>query len=192
MIRSYQDLFVNNKNWVAEKTRQTPDFFRRLADNQRPKFLWIGCSDSRVSAEQLTGSNPGDMFVHRNIANMVIHTDTSMLSVLDYAVNVLEVQHIIVCGHYGCGGVAAAMGSKQVGLIDNWLRYIKDVYRLHQQELNAIENPERKLDRLIELNIQEQVYACLPPLLFSRPGAWVSHWRFMGWFMSLKPGCCGI
>jgi carbonic anhydrase len=158
MIRSYQDLFVNNKNWVAEKIRQSPDFFHQLADGQRPKFLWIGCSDSRVSAEQLTGSNPGDMFVHRNIANMVIHTDTSMLSVLDYAVNVLEVQHIIVCGHYGCGGVAAAMGSKPVGLIDNWLRYIKDVYRLHQQELNAIDNPGKRLDRLIELNIQEQVY----------------------------------
>lgn len=158
MLRSFQELFVNNKNWVAEKTQQTPDFFSQLANGQRPKFLWIGCSDSRVSAEQLTGSNPGDMFVHRNIANMVIHTDISMLSVLDYAVNVLEVQNIIVCGHYGCGGVAAALGSKHVGLIDNWLRYIKDVYRLHQQELNAIEDPKKRLDRLIELNIQEQVY----------------------------------
>ena len=158
MIRSYQDLFVNNRNWVVEKTRQTPDFFRQLANGQRPKFLWIGCSDSRVSAEQLTGTNPGDMFVHRNIANMVIHNDMSMLSVLDYAVNVLAVQHVIVCGHYGCGGVAAAMGSKQVGLIDNWLRYIKDVYRLHQEELNALDNQGEKLDRLVELNIQEQVY----------------------------------
>lgn len=158
MIRSYQELFANNKQWVERKTQQYPDFFRELANGQRPKFLWIGCSDSRVSAEQLTGSNPGDMFVHRNIANMVIHNDMSMLSVLDYAVNVLEVQHVIVCGHYGCGGVAAAMGSKQVGLIDNWLRYIKDVYRLHQDELNAIDDPAKKLDRLIELNIQEQVY----------------------------------
>lgn len=158
MIRSYQELFANNKKWVERKTQQHPDFFRELANGQRPKFLWIGCSDSRVSAEQLTGSNPGDMFVHRNIANMVIHNDMSMLSVLDYAVNVLEVQHVIVCGHYGCGGVAAAMGSKQVGLIDNWLRYIKDVYRLHQDELNAIDDPAKKLDRLVELNIQEQVY----------------------------------
>lgn len=158
MIRSYQDLFVNNKNWASEKTAQTPDFFRQLAEGQRPKFLWIGCSDSRVAAEQLTGADPGEMFVHRNIANMVIHTDMSLLSVLDYAVNVLAVQHIIVCGHYGCGGVAAAMGNKQVGLIDNWLRYIKDVYRLHQHELDSIEDPDRKLDRFVELNVQEQVY----------------------------------
>lgn len=158
MIRSFQQLFSNNKKWVEAKTQQSPDFFHKLADGQRPKFLWIGCSDSRVPAEEITQVQPGDFFVHRNIANMVIHNDMSMLSVLDYAVNVLEVQHVIVCGHYGCGGVAAAMGSKQVGLIDNWLRYIKDVYRLHQEELNAIDNPARRLDRLVELNIQEQVY----------------------------------
>jgi carbonic anhydrase len=157
MIRSYKELFANNKKWVEEITEQSPDFFNLLAAGQRPKFLWIGCSDSRVSAEQLTGTNPGDMFVHRNIANMVIHTDMSMLSVLDYAVNVLEVQHVIVCGHYGCGGVAAAMGSKQVGLIDNWLRNIKDVYRLHHDELNSIESQEFRFNRLVELNIQEQV-----------------------------------
>ncbi|MVM30295.1 carbonate dehydratase [Spirosoma sp. HMF4905] len=158
MIRSFQQLFSNNKKWVEAKTQQTPDFFNKLAEGQRPKFLWIGCSDSRVPAEEITQVQPGDFFVHRNIANMVIHNDMSMLSVLDYAVNVLEVQHVIVCGHYGCGGVAAAMGNKQVGLIDNWLRYIKDVYRLHQDELNAIDNPTRRLNRLVELNIQEQVY----------------------------------
>lgn len=158
MIRSFQQLFSNNKKWVEAKTQQSPDFFHKLADGQRPKFLWIGCSDSRVPAEEITQVQPGDFFVHRNIANMVIHNDMSMLSVLDYAVNVLEVQHVIVCGHYGCGGVAAAIGSKQVGLIDNWLRYIKDVYRLHQEELNAIDNPARRLNRLVELNIQEQVY----------------------------------
>ncbi|GAB3909814.1 carbonate dehydratase [Larkinella knui] len=158
MIRSYQQLFVNNKKWVQERTRQTPDFFHKLAEGQQPKFLWIGCSDSRVPASEVTGTDPGDLFVHRNIANMVIHNDMSVLSVLDYAVNVLEVQHIIVCGHYGCGGVAAAMGSKQVGIIDNWLRYIKDVYRLHQRELDGIDDPGQRLDRLIELNIQEQVY----------------------------------
>ncbi|MVM37838.1 carbonate dehydratase [Spirosoma sp. HMF3257] len=158
MIRSFHQLFSNNKKWVEAKTQQNPDFFHKLADGQRPKYLWIGCSDSRVPAEEITQVQPGDFFVHRNIANMVIHNDMSMLSVLDYAVNVLEVQHVIVCGHYGCGGVAAAMGSKQVGLIDNWLRYIKDVYRLYQEELNAIDNPARRLDRLVELNIQEQVY----------------------------------
>jgi carbonic anhydrase len=158
MIRSYQELFVNNKKWVEEKTLQTPDFFQKLAAGQQPKFLWIGCSDSRVPSSEVTGTSAGDLFVHRNIANMVIHNDMSVLSVLDYAVNVLEVKHIIVCGHYGCGGVAAAMGSKQVGLIDNWLRYIKDVYRLHQRELDAIENSGERLNRLIELNIQEQVH----------------------------------
>ena len=142
MIKSYNQLFENNKKWVDATNEQDPEFFTRLANGQSPKFLWIGCSDSRVPANALTGTMPGDIFVHRNIANMVIHTDMSMLSVLDYSVNVLGVQHIIVCGHYGCGGVAAAMGNKQVGLIDNWLRHIKDVYRLHQEELNSIQDTQ--------------------------------------------------
>ena len=158
MINSYNQLFTNNKRWVENTTKQNPDFFNRLAAGQSPQFLWIGCSDSRVPANEITGMVPGDIFVHRNIANMVIHTDISMLSVLDYAVNVLQVKHIIVCGHYGCGGVNAAMGHKQVGLIDNWLRHIKDVYRLHKDELNAIEDLATRCDRLVELNVQEQVY----------------------------------
>ncbi|MEO6287915.1 MAG: carbonate dehydratase [Dyadobacter sp.] len=157
MIQSYKQLFENNKKWVAETTQADPDFFTNLANGQSPKFLWIGCSDSRVPANEITGTQPGDIFVHRNIANMVIHTDISMLSVLDYSVNVLGVKHIIVCGHYGCGGVNAAMGNKQVGLIDNWLRHIKDVYRFHEQELNAISDPHKRSDRLVELNVQEQV-----------------------------------
>jgi carbonic anhydrase len=150
-------LFENNKKWVAKTNEENPEFFSNLANGQSPKFLWIGCSDSRVPANEITGTQPGDIFVHRNIANMVIHTDISMLSVLDYSVNVLGVKHIIVCGHYGCGGVNAAMGHKQVGLIDNWLRHIKDVYRFHQQELNAISDPHKRSDRLVELNVQEQV-----------------------------------
>ncbi|NIJ53499.1 carbonate dehydratase [Dyadobacter arcticus] len=158
MIKSYQELFENNKKWVEETNLQNPDFFTNLANGQSPKFLWIGCSDSRVPANEITGTQPGDIFVHRNIANMVIHTDISMLSVLDYAVNVLNVIHIIVCGHYGCGGVQTAMGNKQVGLIDNWLRHIKDVYRLHQTELNAITDLHKRTDRLVELNVQEQVH----------------------------------
>jgi carbonic anhydrase len=157
MINSYNELFVNNKKWVKETTSADPNFFNDLANGQSPKFLWIGCSDSRVPANEITGTKPGDIFVHRNIANMVIHTDMSMLSVLDYSVNVLGVEHIIVCGHYGCGGVLTAMGHKQVGLIDNWLRHIKDVYRLHQAELNAISDPRKRSDRLVELNVQEQV-----------------------------------
>jgi carbonic anhydrase len=157
MIRSYNQLFENNKKWVAEVTQENPDFFNNLANGQSPKFLWIGCSDSRVPANQITGTQPGDIFVHRNIANMVIHTDMSMLSVLDYSVNVLGIQHILVCGHYGCGGVLTAMGNKQVGLIDNWLRHIKDVYRLHSKELNSISDLHLRADRLVELNVQEQV-----------------------------------
>ncbi|MCF2442510.1 carbonate dehydratase [Dyadobacter sp. CY345] len=158
MMNSYNQLFDNNKKWVEQTKKRSPEFFDNLAAGQSPQFLWIGCSDSRVPANEITGTFPGDIFVHRNIANMVIHTDISMLSVLDYAVNVLNVKHIIVCGHYGCGGVNAAMGHKQVGLIDNWLRHIKDVYRLHKDELNAIEDTSKRGDRLVELNVQEQVY----------------------------------
>ena len=158
MIKSYKKLFENNKNWVKETTSQNPQFFEKLAQGQSPQFLWIGCSDSRVPANELTGTVPGDIFVHRNIANMVIHTDMSMLSVLDYSINVLGVKHIMVVGHYGCGGVNAAMGNKQVGLIDNWLRNIKDVYRLHETELDAIEDQEERSNRLVELNVQEQVF----------------------------------
>ncbi|GAB3494433.1 carbonate dehydratase [Spirosoma knui] len=158
MIDSYQAIFVNNKKWVEEKNGQVPAFFSELAAGQKPKFLWIGCADSRVPANLVTGTEPGDLFVHRNIANMVVHTDLSMLSVLEYAVNVLGVQHVIVCGHYGCGGVAAAMGNQPVGLIDNWLRSIKDVYRLHQDELTAIDDDQQRLNRFVELNVAEQVH----------------------------------
>ncbi|GAB2774913.1 carbonate dehydratase [Rhabdobacter roseus] len=157
MAISYSELFDNNKRWVDETNKNRPEFFQTLAKGQHPNFLWIGCSDSRVPANEITGTVPGDIFVHRNIANMVIHTDMSMLSVLDYSVNVLGVKHIIVCGHYGCGGVITAMGNQQVGLIDNWLRHIKDVYRLHKDELNAIEDLKERSNRFVELNVQEQV-----------------------------------
>ena len=152
-----EQLLLQNKAWVEQKNMEDPQFFQRLSKIQTPHFLWIGCSDSRVPANQITGTDPGEMFVHRNIANMVVHTDMSMLSVLDYAVNVLEVPHVIVCGHYGCGGVKAAMSNKQFGLIDNWIRHIKDVYRLHQDELDAIDDPEQRENRFIELNVIEQV-----------------------------------
>jgi carbonic anhydrase len=157
MEKSYQKLLSNNKAWANEKTRVEPDFFDKLSKGQTPEYLWIGCSDSRVPANEITGTNPGEIFVHRNIANMVIHSDMNMLSVLSYAVEVLKVKHIIVCGHYGCGGVIAAMGNKQFGLIDNWLRHIKDVYRLHQSELDAITDTEERGRKLVELNVIEQV-----------------------------------
>jgi len=157
-LESYQKLLLQNKAWVEQRNNEDKDFFKRLSSQQTPDFLWIGCSDSRVPANQITGTDPGEVFVHRNIANMVNHTDMSMLSVLDYAVNVLEVKHVVVCGHYGCGGVLAAMGNKQIGLIDNWIRHIKDVYRMHQDELEAISDIKERADRFIELNVIEQVY----------------------------------
>lgn len=158
MPQHYNDIFIANKQWVQSKLDQDEQYFEKLSKGQKPPFLWIGCSDSRVPANEITGTAPGEVFVHRNIANMVIHTDMSMLSVLDYAVNVLEVRHVIVCGHYGCGGVLAAMGQKQYGLIDNWLRHIKDVYRIHQDELDQIADEKQRVDRLVELNVQEQVF----------------------------------
>jgi carbonic anhydrase len=157
-MKKYEQLLLQNRAWVEEKLQEDKDFFKRLANVQTPEFLWIGCADSRVPANEITGTNPGEVFVHRNIANMVVHTDMNMLSVLDYAVNVLEVNHVIVCGHYGCGGVRAAMGNKQIGLIDNWIRHIKDVYRMHQDELNNIADKKAREDRFIELNVMEQVY----------------------------------
>lgn len=157
MEKKYKKLLSNNREWVAVQLSTDPNFFKELSQGQSPEYLWIGCSDSRVPANDITGTKPGEMFVHRNIANMVVHSDMNLLSVLSYAVEVLKVKHIIVCGHYGCGGVLAAMGNKQYGLIDNWLRHIKDVYRLHHDELDAIENKKEKENRFVELNVMEQV-----------------------------------
>jgi carbonic anhydrase len=153
----YKKLLDNNKKWVESKLNLDPDFFKKLSSGQKPPVLWIGCADSRVPANDIIGADPGEVFVHRNIANMVVHSDMNMLSVLDYAVNVLEVKHVIVCGHYGCGGVQTAMTNKHVGLIDNWIRHIKDVYRFHQEELNNIENEKDRFNRFVELNVVEQV-----------------------------------
>jgi len=158
MENFYKSLLDNNKVWVSKNLEKDPDFFNRLANGQQPPLLWIGCSDSRVPANEIIGAQPGEVFVHRNIANMVIHTDISMLSVLDYAVNVLNVKHIIVCGHYGCGGVQAAMSNKHIGLIDNWIRHIKDVYRHHATELNSIDGEKDRFNRFVELNVVEQVF----------------------------------
>lgn len=153
----YNQLLLNNKKWVAGKLENDPEYFKKLSLGQTPPVLWIGCADSRVPANEIIGAEPGEVFVHRNIANMVVHSDMNMLSVLDYAVNVLKVKHIIVCGHYGCGGVQAAMTNKPIGIIDNWIRHIKDVYRFHQDELNAIENEKVRFNRFVELNVVEQV-----------------------------------
>ena len=157
MENFYKSLLDNNKVWVSKNLEKDPEFFNRLANGQQPPLLWIGCSDSRVPANEIIGAPPGEVFVHRNIANMVIHSDMSMLSVLDFAVNVLKVKHVIVCGHYGCGGVKAAMSNKQIGLIDNWIRHIKDVYRLHQDELNSISNEEERFNRFVQVNVMELI-----------------------------------
>ncbi|MFM2231748.1 MAG: hypothetical protein RJB31_449 [Bacteroidota bacterium] len=156
-MKSYERLLLENKAWAAERVADDPEFFDRLKNIQAPEYLWIGCSDSRVPANEITGTQPGEIFVHRNIANMVVHTDLNMLSVLQYAVEVLKVKHIIVCGHYGCGGVKAAMTQTSLGIINKWLRNIKDVYRIHRDEVDAIEDQGKKTNKLIELNVQEQV-----------------------------------
>ena len=158
MEKLYLRLLENNKTWVKEQLDLDPAYFEKLSKGQSPDYLWIGCSDSRVPANQITGTEPGEVFVHRNIANMVVHSDMNMLSVLSYAVEVLKVKHIIVCGHYGCGGVIAAMKNQQFGLIDNWLRHIKDVYRYHHTELDAIEDENERARRFVEVNVQEQVH----------------------------------
>jgi carbonic anhydrase len=157
MEKFYNQLLENNKKWVTSKLEKDPDYFKKLSTGQKPPVLWIGCADSRVPANEIIGAEPGEVFVHRNIANMVVHSDMNMLSVLDYAVNVLQVKHIIVCGHYGCGGVQAAMTNKHIGLIDNWIRHIKDVYRFHQEELDAITDEQQRFNRFVELNVFEQV-----------------------------------
>jgi carbonic anhydrase len=156
-MKAYERLLLENKVWAAEKLVDNPNYFNRLAQLQTPEFLWIGCSDSRVPANEITGTQPGEIFVHRNIANMVVHTDLNLLSVLQYAVEVLKVKHIIVCGHYGCGGVKAAFSQKSLGMINKWLRNIKDVYRLHYDEIQALEAEDLKINRLVELNVMEQV-----------------------------------
>ena len=153
----YKKILDNNKQWVENKLAISPNYFKNLAEGQNPPLLWIGCSDSRVPANEIIGAEPGEVFVHRNIANIVVHSDMNMLSVLDYAVNALKVKHVIVCGHYGCGGVKAAMGNSSIGIIDNWIRHIKDVYRFHQHELDAIENEKQRFNKFVEINVKEQV-----------------------------------
>lgn len=156
-MESYKKLLLGNKAWAQDRVQAQPDYFKNMSEGQKPDFLWIGCSDSRVPANEITGTDPGEMFVHRNIANMVLHTDINMLSVLQYAVEVLKVKHVIVCGHYGCGGVQAAQTNVSYGLINKWLRNIKDVFRLNEAELRIITDKEQRTNRLVELNVLEQV-----------------------------------
>lgn len=188
-MKNYDRLLLENKAWAAEMVAENPDFFKRLASIQRPEFLWIGCSDSRVPANQITGTDPGEIFVHRNVANLVVNTDVNLLAVVDYAVNHLKVQHIIVCGHYGCGGVQAAMSKQDFKPVLNmWLRNIKDVIAKNQTELDGINDAEQKCDRLVELNVIEQVKNLARKSSIQR--AWRNEQRphLHGWVYGLKDG----
>lgn len=153
---TYEEIFENNKKWIEAKKGNDQDFFKKLAMDQRPEYLYIGCSDSRVTAEELMGAQPGEVFVHRNVANLVNSVDLNVMSVINYAVTHLRVKHIVVCGHYNCGGVKAAMQAQDLGILNPWLRSIRDIYRLHQEELNAITDEHARYDRLVELNVIEQ------------------------------------
>jgi len=185
---TYEGLLEGNKKFIAGALAEDPEYFDKLANGQKPPVLWIGCADSRVPANQITNTAPGEIFVHRNIANMVIHSDMNMLSVLDYAVNVLKVKHVIVTGHYGCGGVNAAMGNNQFGLIDNWLRHIKDVYRLHADELDAITDETERSNRLVELNVIENVNNLCKTSIVQNAWKNGQDLSVHGWVYSLSTG----
>lgn len=188
MRKFYEQLLENNKKWVENSLALDPNYFADLAKGQSPPLLWIGCSDSRVPANEIVGAKPGEVFVHRNIANMVVHSDMNMLSVLDYAVNVLKIKHVIVCGHYGCGGVKAAMGNQSVGIIDNWIRHIKDEYRLHDKYLNSIEDETERFNAFVEINAKEQVYNLAKTSIVQN--AWKNGQDLMlhGWVYGLNSG----
>ncbi len=188
-MTSYEKLLLENKAWALEKTGDDPQYFDRLAHIQTPEFLWIGCSDSRVPANEITNTQPGEIFVHRNVANLVIHTDVNLLSVLDYAVTYLKVKHVIVCGHYGCGGIKAALTNHNYNQVLNmWLRNIKDVYRLHKTELDNLTDEEAQCNRLVELNVMEQVMHLAKTSIIQR--AWKHEQRphLHGWVYGLKDG----
>ena len=184
----YEKLLLENKAWAKEQKETDPDFFKRLAAQQAPEFLWIGCSDSRVPADKITGTQPGEIFVHRNIANLVVNTDINLLSVLQYAVEVLKVKHIIVCGHYGCGGIRAAMTQHHFGIINHWIKNIKDIYRLHREEVDALPTEEERVNRLTELNVEEQVFNLAKTSIVQT--AWKNEQRpqLHGWVYGLSDG----
>ncbi len=188
-MHPYETLLKDNKAWAAEKIANDPQFFKNLSDLQSPEFLWIGCSDSRVPANEITNTQPGEIFVHRNVANLVINTDVNLLSVLDFAVNHLHVKHVIVCGHYGCGGIKASMSKIDYQPVLNmWLRNIKDVHRIHRDELDKIKDEDEKCNRLTELNVQEQIFNLAKTSIIQR--AWKEEQRpdLHGWVYGLKDG----
>ncbi|MCW4451882.1 carbonic anhydrase [Kaistella sp. BT6-1-3] len=188
MKKSYEVIFENNKKWVESKLAENPDFFKILSASQTPEYLYIGCSDSRVSAEEMMGLKPGEVFVTRNVANLVNTLDMSATAVIQYAVEHLKVKHIIVCGHYGCGGVKAAMTAQDLGLMNPWLRNIRDVYRLHQTELDAITDEHKRYDRLVELNVQEQCINVIKMAVVQEQYLIDEYPIVHGWVFDLKTG----
>lgn len=184
----YKKIIENNQKWVESQLAIDPEYFKDLSKGQNPPLLWIGCSDSRVPANEIIGAKPGEVFVHRNIANMVVHSDMNMLSVLDYAVNVLKVKHVIVCGHYGCGGIKAAMGNDSIGIIDNWIRHIKDVYRLHQIFLDAIVNEDERFNAFVEINVKEQVFDLAKTSIVQSAWKTGQELTLHGWAYGLNSG----
>lgn len=188
MNTRYEQVFENNKKWVEKKKAGDADYFVKLAAEQNPDFLFIGCSDSRVPANEIMGLEPGEVFVHRNIANLVVNTDVNCQSVIQYAVDVLNVDHIIVCGHYGCGGVLAAMQSADLGLLNGWLREVRDVYRLHAEELDAIEDVDQRYRRLVELNVREQCANVIKTAQVQRQFLSRGNPRVHGWVYDLSEG----
>lgn len=187
MKASYEKLIKGNEQWVKDKLALEPDYFKKLAKGQKPEFLWIGCSDSRVPANEITKTESGEIFVHRNIANQVIHSDTNMLSVLQYAIEYLHVKHVIVCGHYGCGGIAAAMDTQHVGLVGRWLAHVKDIYQDHKDLLDLIKDPKEKAERMVELNVIEQVHNLAKTSFVQK--AWLNReLEVHGWVYSLENG----
>ncbi len=187
-MKRHDQILLENKAWASEKVSSDPAFFTRHAKRQKPDILWIGCSDSRVSPSEITQTNPGEIFIHRNVANLVVHTDLNLLSVMQYAVEVLEINHVIVCGHYNCGGVQAALGNKSFGIIDTWLRHIKDVYRLHQPHVDAASTEEDRVNRLVEWNIKEQLYNLAKTPLIQH--CWQKYQRpyLHGWVYGMNDG----
>lgn len=184
----YKDILEKNKQWASEKLKQNPAYFDEMAKGQEPPLLWLGCADSRVPASEIIGAEPGEVFTHRNIANMAIHTDINMLSVLEYAVDALKVRHIIVCGHYGCGGVKAAMGHSTVGFVGKWIRHIKDIYSKYKNELDTIEDEIEKWDRLVELNVQEQVIDLAKTSIVQSAWEEGQFLHIHGWVYDIKSG----
>ena len=187
-MTTYEEVFENNRKWVEENTRRDPDFFKRLKDGQSPDFLFIGCADSRVPANEIMGLQPGEVFVHRNVANLVVGTDINAQSVIEYAVGHLDVKHIVVCGHYGCGGVAAAMKPADLGLLNGWLREIRDVCRLHQEELGTIEDQDARYRRLVELNVQEQCVNIIKTAVVQKTYLRTGHPTVHGWVYDIANG----